>query len=60
MLQFNPFLRPTIDECLQSSYFDNVRMFSVSEKAGKTINLAFEEQDYLSLTEIRKLMVSEV
>ena len=60
MLQFNPFFRPSIEECLESSYFDNVRMFSVAEKANKTVNLAFEYEDYLSLIEIRKLMVEEI
>ena len=28
MLQFNPFFRPTIEECLQSPYFEKVSQFS--------------------------------
>ena len=42
MLSFNPFFRPTVDDLLESSYFDEVRQFSVVYNAMNEIDLLFE------------------
>lgn len=60
MLQFNPFFRPTVEECLKSSYFEKVSQFSEIKEAGKIINFVFESNDYVSLVEIRRLMIAEI
>ena len=54
MLQFNPYLRPTAEECLQSPYFDNVRQFSKVKHAKKQVSLPIENKAEITLKEIRE------
>jgi len=53
MLQFNPYLRPNVEQCLASPYFDRVRSFSKVVNASQQVEMAIEELTYLSLKEIR-------
>lgn len=53
MLQFNPYLRPTVEQCLQSPYFEKVRRFSKVINASQQVEMAIEDLNYLSLLEIR-------
>lgn len=60
MLQFNPFFRPTIEECLQSPYFEKVSQFSAVQHAPSKVDFAFEHAKYTSFGELRKLIVKEI
>ena len=42
MLQFNPYLRPNVEQCLASPYFDKVRKFLVVKHASKQVVLPME------------------
>lgn len=42
MLQFNPYLRPNVEQCLASPYFDKVRKFSVVKHASRQVVLPME------------------
>ena len=53
MLQFNPYVRPTVEQCLASPYFDKVRNFSKVVNASYQVEMAIEDQAYLSLKDIR-------
>lgn len=52
MLQFNPFLRPTVEQCLQSPYFEKVRNFAKKEDAKIQVNLEIEHKN-LTIDELR-------
>ena len=60
MLKFNPFFRPTTEECLANPYFSKVKQFSEVQDAGKTISFAFETKSFVSMVEIRQLMINEI
>jgi mitogen-activated protein kinase 1/3 len=53
MLQFNPYMRPTVEQCLASPYFDKVRGFSKVINASQQVEMAIEDLTYLSLKDIR-------
>ena len=53
MLQFNPYMRPTVEQCLASPYFDKVRGFSKVINASQQVEMAIEDLAYLSLKDIR-------
>ncbi len=53
MIQFNPYLRPSVEQCLASPYFDKVRTFSKVINASQQVDMAIEDLTYLSLKEIR-------
>ena len=42
MLQFNPFNRPTVEQLLANTYFDDVRQFSQAVEAPFEIDFDFE------------------
>jgi hypothetical protein len=52
MLQFNPYLRPNVEQCLASPYFDKVRKFSVVKHASKQVVLPMELKK-MNITELR-------
>lgn len=52
MLQFNPYLRPSVEQCIASPYFDTVRTFSVVKPADQIVKLDIEDRN-LSLEELR-------
>lgn len=61
MLQFNPFFRPTVEQCLESPYFDEVRQFGVPYDALNEVDLKFEQMEgYLSLKDLRQLFLHEI
>ena len=60
MLKFNPFFRPTAEECLKNPYFNKVKQFSVVQNADKTVSFEFERKSFVSMVEIRQLMLKEV
>ena len=61
MLQFNPYFRPTVEQCLESPYFDEVRQFGVPYDALNEVDLKFEQMEgYLSLKDLRQLFLHEI
>lgn len=53
MLSFNPFFRPTAEECLQSPYFEAVKNFSKVKTAKKKVKLNIETQEEIHIKELR-------
>ena len=53
MLSFNPLCRPTAMDCIESSFFDDVRKFSKVRRAKREVDLKIEHQDKISLNDIR-------
>ena len=53
MVQFNPYLRPTVEQCLASPYFDKVRNMYQVVDAQKQVQLEIENRD-LSMAELRE------
>jgi len=54
MLQFNPFLRPTVEQCLQSPYFNKVRQFSTISRAPTKVSMDIENVAQLAIKDIRE------
>ena len=42
MLQFNPYFRPTVNECLAHPYFKDVTQFSTAVDAKQLVDLEME------------------
>lgn len=42
MLQFNPFFRPTAEECIKHPWFDEVRSFGTMKRSENLVNCQFE------------------
>ena len=57
MLQFNPYFRPTVDECLEHPYMKEVRMPSTEAVAGGEVFLEIEKEDELSVERLRLLFL---
>ena len=53
MLQFNPYLRPNVEQCLASPYFDKVRGLYEVSSAPAQVDLHIENKD-MSLSELRE------
>ena len=54
MLNFNPFLPPTVEQCLASPYFEKVKAFSNDKKAKEQVVLDIENHQDLSMLQLRK------
>ena len=54
MLSFNPHCRPTALECIESSFFDDVRKFLKVRNAKHVVDLDFEHKDEMSADEIQQ------
>lgn len=52
MLQFNPYLRPTVEQCLSSPYFNKVRSFAEVKTAKRQVQLPIEDRN-LTIAEMR-------
>ena len=59
MLEFNPFYRPTVEECLKDPYFSRVTQFSKVEHAEHEVDLKVEHKCN-SFAELRQLIAAEV
>ena len=53
MLQFNPFFRPTAEECIAHPYFDECRNFSTLKNAENRVNCHFESVRKITLEQVR-------
>lgn len=62
MLQFNPFYRPSVDELIRDSYFDDVRQFAQAYDCPEQIAFDFEDssKQYVGLKQIRDLFIQEI
>lgn len=60
MLNFNPFLRPSVNECLEHPFFDEVRDKSNEINSNTSPQLDFDNEKELSEEELRKLFLKEV
>jgi len=49
MLSFNPYFRPTVDECLKHPYFEEVTQFSTAVNANGIVDMELEYKNSLSL-----------
>lgn len=45
MVQFNPFFRPSIEECLSHPYFNRVRKLEKEETANNNIEIELDKMD---------------
>jgi len=59
MLQFNPYFRPTVDELICDSYFDDVRKFSQAYDAPSEISFAFEDTS-VDISKLREFFLDEI
>jgi mitogen-activated protein kinase 1/3 len=53
MLVFNPFFRPSVEECLDHPYFKQVRVPLKELEAEKEVFLDFEKESDLSIESLR-------
>ena len=60
MLVFNPYFRPTVEECLDHPYFTNIRTISKEVTAGQEVFLDLEREGELNLLKLRELFIKEV
>jgi serine/threonine protein kinase len=60
MLVFNPYYRPTADECLEHPYLRGVRLIELEHSADKEVYLEIENEDELTMGRLRELFLREV
>jgi serine/threonine protein kinase len=60
MLVFNPYFRPAVDECIEHSYFQNIKNIIKEQVAEKEVYLPLEKEDNLSIPKLRELFLEEV
>ena len=60
MLMFNPSKRSTVDELLADPYFNDVRKVSDVKPSPGVVDFPFEKKSWLSMVEIRKLVLEEI
>ena len=53
MLQFNPFFRPSAEECIAHPFFDDCRNFSTLKSAENKVNCGFESIRKITLEHVR-------
>ena len=46
-------MRPTVEQCLASPYFDKVRQFSVIKSSSNNVVIPIEEKTQIRLKELR-------
>jgi serine/threonine protein kinase len=60
MLQFNPIMRATVDECLEHNFFADIRDKEDEIVAGSKIDFDFEAKSYLSKERFKELIDEEL
>lgn len=61
MIQFNPFFRPSVEECLAHPYFTKIRKAEKEVKSENLVELDIDKAETeMSIKELRKIVVSEI
>ena len=60
MLVFNPYFRPTIEECLEHPYLKKVRQVQSEQVSEREIFLELEKEQDLNIYRLRELFLEEV
>jgi hypothetical protein len=60
MLVFNPYFRPSVEECLEHPYLAKVRKTDQEVTAPGEISLKLEKEPCLNLERLRQLFLDEI
>jgi serine/threonine protein kinase len=61
MLEFNPFMRPTVEECLSHPYFEVIRNPTVLSFSPRVIDILIDHDNQnLNLADLKAIIVQEI
>ena len=60
MLQFNPYFRLSVDECLEHPYLNAARFADKEVECGNYIYLEIEKEGELKVDRLRELFLQEI